>query len=151
LADRLKSYKFWRQTGEVPAVTRMRGAITDPSEFEIHRPMKLEQKPKPLELTSFGTVEGFEGALKQPQTRMDRNYLLPGKQRAETAGLYAYPKELSARGEGYARAREGTRARLDIRMPANVVLQSTRERPEVIIPSSTIGQHQGYNLSRLPD
>lgn len=148
LSERLKSYKHWKATGEVPAIKKGK-AITEPSSFVVDRPMHLSTSREPLDLTSFGTKQGFRGALRRPKTRLDRNYVLPGKQHAERFGIYTYPKELSERGRGYARKAEGTPARLDIKMPAHRVLQSRRERPEVIIPASTIREHLGRKVSRL--
>ena len=111
----------------------------------VDRPMRYVQSSEPIDLVSYGTEEGLRGASKGARTTLDRSYLVPGDTTLTRQGLYTYPVSQGGRGSTYARASEGSPAKMKIRMPRKRVLISDIERPEVIIP----GRHIGSNVFSL--
>lgn len=152
LAERLKAYKRFKSTGELPRISRL-GTVT--SDFGA-RPLKGNEL---VTLHSYGPEEGLRAALKQPASALEPVYV-PGRSTPQKRGLFFWEGEpgttkqvftSSPRGLGD----EGTPAVLTLKIPRSRVLETGKHKElhplgERIVPSEDLLRYaQGATVKKL--
>lgn len=135
LAQRLKSFKHWKRTGEVPAVSIRGGKVkkihTDVKKNEpVHRPMSWSKSKEPIKVVHYGKGDVSRVA-KDPVRPADRHYIVPGKQRIETKGSYFGNPGVEFKGYGD--------KKLTVTIPKKSLLRTPARYPrqEAILPRSS--------------
>lgn len=153
LAQRLKSFKFWKRTGTVPAVSgNLRTQkVTDVHSdvkpggpgYDVHRPMLWSGSAEPVKIVHYGKGESVSDVARNPSRRLDRSYIVPGQTRADVKGAYFGSPGVEFPGYGD--------KRLEVTVPLKAILRAPPgERQEAILPrglSRNVIEHRLENKS----
>jgi hypothetical protein len=140
LTQRARNYKEWKRTGKLLGGKHMRGGLRffgDP--FLNWSPSK-----ELVQVYSGGGYDGIRQAMKNPSSRLDWQFLLPGQTRSQSVGLYASPSRGVAQrfADDPSKSLSGTRGQGDVqslmiprrRMVSDVNPQTPGNQKEYVIP-----------------
>jgi len=135
ISQRLKSFKHWKRTGEVPAVSMRGGKVkkihTDVKRSEpVHRPMIWSKSKEPVDVVHHGKGDVSRVA-KDPIRPADRHYIVPGKQDVQLRGSYFGNPGAEFKGYG--------NKKLTVKVPKKALLFTPKRYPrqEAILPRSS--------------
>ena len=144
--QRLKSYKDFKSTGalgpvrprynrETKGVTYRHSASGDP----VVSARLLPAADDTVTLHSYGKDVSLGKALKDPATRMDHPFLMPGRTRPTTHGMYFFEEgSTPANAARYAAHGEGSPSRLEIKVPRSKVLHYDVKGGERVVSADDI-------------
>lgn len=133
LAERLKAFKLWKKTGEVP--TARLGWKGDQRKFKGWGSTKgTHQRGGEATLYSGGADESLRSMVQRPMTIIDNPVYVPGQTRVATKGMYAAPDKADVApyiGRGF-----GSPAVATMTVPRSQVVQ---QGYQTVIPSTARG------------
>jgi len=141
LAERLKSYKYWKATGKLPSGSARGGSFRGftPGAHD----MAHVHTNEPVTLFSGGTEPGLAQALRNPRTALDHKHLIPGELELPNRGLYASEESEASKYRGRGRI-PGAPAIAEITVPRKKVVgqivpgSGRRVENEVVLPSENL-------------
>ena len=150
-AQRLESFKFWKRTGQVPAVSAnlRTQKVTDVHSgvkpggpgYDVHRPMLWSKSDEPVKIVHYGKGESVADVAKSPRRRLDRSYIVPGRLGAEAQGAYFGSPGVEFPGYGD--------KRLEVTVPLKAILRAPPgERQEAIFPRGSAGSVLGHRIEK---
>lgn len=139
ISERLKGYKMWKRTGEVPVASR-EGGVMQGSPFggwEEGPRSTVTRSEKRTPLYSGGTKEDIRNAVINPRSSIDHPVYVPGQTEVALRGMYAAPLEADVRPYiGKSVVGGGTPTAAELSVPQSQVVQ---QGYQTVIPANARG------------
>ncbi len=136
LPMRLENYKHWKRTGRLKEIDT---SFSSPPSWMLFPGVEPRYKREGVTtLLSGGREQNLRNAVRDPRTRLDHRFLIPGQAKVFTQGMYATPHpEMASRFAGRGNPDGGVAGVATLQVPNKLMVQNGAE---MLIPSSAGGR-----------